>query len=171
MSALSIYLLVLCSGYLQIQPLNDYNWIGNPDAFWNPYSGCVLDVFPTNSVPHPDLVDQRVPQRGTCFPTSFSCKRLMTNQFNLISTLRGVIESLLGPSATSKEARAQLLLKWRGSLVLQMVDGKAKQNYQPPRQLFPLSIPNRQMGVAMSRDWRISMLNSGCMRLVWRVCS
>ena len=62
--------------------------------------------------------------------------------FNLISTLRWQFESLQGSSDTSEEARARFLLKWSGSSMLQMVDGEAKWNYQPPRWLFPPSVPN-----------------------------
>ena len=79
---------------------------------------------------------------------TFSGKRtppvesLMMIWFNLISTLRGEFERLQGPSDASEEARPHFLLKWSGSSMLQMVDGKAKWNYQPPRWLFPPSVPN-----------------------------
>ena len=79
---------------------------------------------------------------------TFSGKRtpliesLMVIWFNHISTLRGEFESLQRPSDASEEARARFLLKWRGSPMLQMVDGKAKWIYQPPRWLFPPSVPN-----------------------------
>ena len=69
-------------------------------------------------------------------------ENLMMIWFILISTLRGQFESLQGPSDTSEEARARFLLKWSGSSMLQMVDGEAKWNYQPPRWLFPPSVPN-----------------------------
>ena len=69
-------------------------------------------------------------------------ENLMMIWFNLISTLRGQFESLQGSSDTSEEARARFLLKWSGSSMLQMVDGEAKWNYQPPRWLFPPSVPN-----------------------------
>ena len=62
--------------------------------------------------------------------------------FNLISTLRGEFESLQGPSDASEEARARFLRKWSGSSMLQIMDGKVKWNYQPPRWLFPPSVPN-----------------------------
>ena len=60
-------------------------------------------------------------------------ENLMMIWFNLISTLRGQFESLQGSADTSEEARAHFLLKWSGSSMLQMVDGEAKWNYQPPR--------------------------------------
>ena len=47
------------------------------------------------------------------------------------------------------EARARFLLKWRGSPMLQMVDGTTKWIYQPKQWLFPPSVPNIQMGAAM----------------------
>ena len=62
--------------------------------------------------------------------------------FNLIYTLRGEFERLQGPLDASEEARAHFLLKWRGSPMLQMVDGTTKWIYQPPRWLFPPSVPN-----------------------------
>ena len=74
---------------------------------------------------------------------------LMMIWFNLISTLQGEFESLQVPQDASEEARARFLLKWRGSPMLQMVDGKAKWIYQQPRWLFPPSLPNIQMGAAM----------------------
>ena len=53
---------------------------------------------------------------------------LMMIWFNLISTLRGQLESLQGSSDTNEEARARFMLKWSGSSMLQMVDGEAKWN-------------------------------------------
>ena len=53
-------------------------------------------------------------------------KNLMMIWFNLISTLQGEFESLQGHSHASEEASARFLLKWCGSSMLQMVDGKAK---------------------------------------------
>ena len=69
-------------------------------------------------------------------------ENLMMIWFNLISTLRGEFESLQGPSDASEEARARFLRKWSGSSMLQIMDGKVKWNYQPPRWLFPPSVPN-----------------------------
>ena len=62
--------------------------------------------------------------------------------FNLISTLQWVFETLQGPLDASEKARGRFLLKWRGCLMLQMVDDNAKWNYQPPRWLFHLRVPN-----------------------------
>ena len=55
----------------------------------------------------------------------------------------GKFDSLQGPSDASEEARYRFLLKWRGSPMLQMVDGNAKWIYQPPRWRFPPRVPNR----------------------------
>ena len=71
-----------------------------------------------------------------------SVESLIMIWFNLISMLRGEFESLKGPSDVSEKARARFLLKWRGSPMLQMVDGKAKWIYPPPQWLFPSSVPN-----------------------------
>ena len=71
---------------------------------------------------------------------------LMMIWFNLISTLRGKFDSLQGPSDASEEARYRFLLKWRGSPMLQMVDGNAKWIYPPPRWLFSPRVPNIELG-------------------------
>ena len=49
----------------------------------------------------------------------------------------------------SEEARYHFLLKWRGSSMLQMVDGNGKWIYQPPRWLFPPRVPNIEVGAEL----------------------
>ena len=58
-----------------------------------------------------------------------SVESLMMILFNLISTLQGKFDSLRGRSDASEEERYRFLLKWRGSPMLQMVDGNAKWIY------------------------------------------
>ena len=91
--------------------------------------------------------------------------------FNLISTPQGKFDSLNGPSDASEEVSYRFLLKWRGSLMLQMVDDNAKWIYQPTWWMFPPRVPNIEVGAELGRDWRVFLLNVGCVRLMLRgVC-
>ena len=78
-----------------------------------------------------------------------SAESLMMIWFNLISTLQGEFDSLQGPSNASEEGRCHFFLKWRGSSMLQMMDGNVKGIYQPPRWLFPRRVPNIEVGAEM----------------------
>ena len=49
-----------------------------------------------------------------------------------------------------------------------VADGNEKWIYQPPRWLLPPRVPNIEVGAEMRRDWMMSMLNVGCVRLILR---